>query len=40
MKINIVALKITKSAITSDPVDQIAQKLDQLVALAFVHKLG
>ena len=31
-------LKITKSAITSDPVDQIAQKLDQIVALILLHK--
>jgi hypothetical protein len=34
------ALKITKSAITFDPVDQIAQKLAQIVALVFPHKIG
>jgi hypothetical protein len=32
-------LKITKSAITFDPVDQIAQKLAQNVALIFLHKI-
>jgi hypothetical protein len=31
-------LKINKSAIPSDPDDQIAQKLDQLVAPSFPHK--
>jgi hypothetical protein len=32
-------LKITKSAITFDPVDQIAQKLAQIVALIVPHKV-
>ena len=32
-------LKITKSAIIFDPVDQIAQKLAQIVALIFLHKM-
>jgi hypothetical protein len=34
------ALKITKSVITFDPVDQIAQKLAQIVALSFLHIVG
>ena len=33
-------LKITKSAITFDPVDQIAQKLAHIVALIFLHIAG
>ena len=32
-------LHITKSAITFDPVDQIAQTLAQIVAMIFPHKM-